>query len=312
MTKVSIVTPVYNSSAFLDKSIQSIMDQSYTEWELILVNNGSSDESGIICDKYALIDNRIKVYHKNLGGVSSARNYGIERANGSKLVFMDSDDYVSKYWLEHLMIDETADLVVTGYVIHEGMHIYESIPEVVESIPDLIGSLGSSMTLGWCCRLCFTRKIIEDNTIRFNDDYKVLEDECFVSEYLKYVNSVVVNPVADYHYIKAEYLDKYNDKWNDDVYFDIAPNIFYSLDKHNGIDFKDPEKISQVKKYYLVAMYKSFIRELKKHSSTKTIKYYESLCQFSDEWRTYPKILFFQRWIFPLFRLIIPYFPNKV
>ncbi|MBR3769372.1 MAG: glycosyltransferase [Lachnospiraceae bacterium] len=100
---VSIVVPVYNVEDYLDNCIRSIIAQTYSNLEVILVDDGSTDKSGEICDKYANQDNRITVYHKENGGLSSARNYGIERIRGTYVSFIDSDDSVNRNYIAALM-----------------------------------------------------------------------------------------------------------------------------------------------------------------------------------------------------------------
>lgn len=92
---ISIIIPVYNVEQYLDKCLQSVINQTYQDIEIILVDDGSSDNSGILCDKWQEKDSRIKVIHKSNGGVSNARNVAIEQANGEYLMFIDSDDIVS-------------------------------------------------------------------------------------------------------------------------------------------------------------------------------------------------------------------------
>ena len=93
---ISVITPIYKAERFLDKCISSVLTQSYTNFELLLIDDGSPDNSGAICDKYAKNDSRIKVFHKKNGGVSSARNYGLDLAQGEFILFLDSDDYLSQ------------------------------------------------------------------------------------------------------------------------------------------------------------------------------------------------------------------------
>lgn len=92
--RISVVVPVYNVEKYLDECVQSILAQSYTEFEVILVDDGSKDESGAICDKYAQIDSRVRVIHKVNGGLSDARNVGVQQAKGDYIIFIDSDDYI--------------------------------------------------------------------------------------------------------------------------------------------------------------------------------------------------------------------------
>lgn len=93
MPLISIIVPVYNSENTLNRCVDSILSQTFHDWELLLIDDGSKDSSGDICDEYARKDSRIKVFHKENGGVSSARNYGIKLAKGEWIIFIDSDDY---------------------------------------------------------------------------------------------------------------------------------------------------------------------------------------------------------------------------
>lgn len=92
--KISIIVPVYNVEQWLERCIESIVAQTYADWELLLVDDGSTDRSGDICDRYAASDSRIQAFHKPNGGLSSARNYGIDKSNGEHILFIDSDDYL--------------------------------------------------------------------------------------------------------------------------------------------------------------------------------------------------------------------------
>ena len=91
---ITVIVPIYNSSSFLDKCISSVLSQSYADFELLLINDGSTDNSGEICDSYAQKDSRVRVIHKINGGVSSARNIGLDEAKGEWITFVDSDDWV--------------------------------------------------------------------------------------------------------------------------------------------------------------------------------------------------------------------------
>ena len=92
--KLSIIVTIYNREKYLEKCINSILNQTFNSFELILVNDGSTDRSADICDKYANLDSRVRVIHKKNGGVSSARNVGIDNSNGEYIGFVDSDDYI--------------------------------------------------------------------------------------------------------------------------------------------------------------------------------------------------------------------------
>lgn len=125
--KISIIVPVYNVEAYIHKCIQSILAQTFTDFELILVDDGSPDNCGMICDEYALSDNRVKVIHKENGGLSDARNAGINTALGNYIGFVDSDDYIDSNMYEELYltaVTNSSDLVVCDFIkVNEGENI---------------------------------------------------------------------------------------------------------------------------------------------------------------------------------------------
>ena len=104
--KVSIIVPVYNIENYIRVCVESILAQTYESFELILVDDGSKDNSGILCDEYAAIDSRVKVIHKENGGVSSARNTGLQQAKGKWIMYVDGDDWIEPDMIESLI--ETA------------------------------------------------------------------------------------------------------------------------------------------------------------------------------------------------------------
>ena len=109
MNVISIIIPIYNAEKSIEKCLDSINSQTYTNWEAIIIDDGSSDKSGIICDEYTIKDARFKVTHTKNVGASSARNKGIELATGDWITFIDADDYVDKEYLEVLTSNITSD-----------------------------------------------------------------------------------------------------------------------------------------------------------------------------------------------------------
>ena len=139
---VSIVVPVYNVEQFIGKCITSILEQTYQDWELILVDDGTEDTGGEICDEYAKEDFRIKVVHQKNHGVSVARNVGIELSQGDYITFLDPDDFLPKEYLECMMnclmkysadvvIGNMCDIRVSGTII--GFETDIKKPEVITS-----------------------------------------------------------------------------------------------------------------------------------------------------------------------------------
>ena len=116
---ISIIVPIYNVEAYLERCVQSIFNQTYDNYELILVDDGSPDRSGEMCEQYAKQDNRVKVIHKENGGLSDARNAGLEVAKGEHIVFVDSDDWLAPHYLEYLLktAEETESDIVECEIV---------------------------------------------------------------------------------------------------------------------------------------------------------------------------------------------------
>ena len=141
-TKISIIVPVYKAEKTIHRCINSIIQQTHTNFELIIIDDGSPDKSGKICDNYAQKDKRIQVIHKKNGGVSSARNIGLNLATGDFITFIDSDDFILNHFLEHLT-DVKADLVIGGFndIAHpngnkiylpDALYIYDYISRLLD------------------------------------------------------------------------------------------------------------------------------------------------------------------------------------
>ena len=122
---VSIIVPIYNVEAYISRTIESVLAQTYANFELILVNDGSTDSSGEICDQYAAMDNRIKVFHQSNAGAAAARKYGVEQALGEWLMFVDGDDMISIDCLESLLkLDNNKYDIISGTIIVNNKYVY--------------------------------------------------------------------------------------------------------------------------------------------------------------------------------------------
>lgn len=121
MAEVSIIVPVYQVEQYIRQCVDSILAQTFTDFELILVDDGSKDQSGKICDEYARMDTRVKVIHKGNGGLSDARNKGMDQASGNYFMFVDSDDYIAPTMIECLyksILNQNADIAVCNYLYY--------------------------------------------------------------------------------------------------------------------------------------------------------------------------------------------------
>ena len=197
MPKISIIIPVYNAEDTLQKCVDSLLAQSFEDFELILIDDGSRDMSPQICDEYATRDSRILVIHKDNGGVSSARNKGLEHASGQWITFVDSDDWVDKDFFPTL--DTKADIVFGSYRnVLDGKYIGGFNSKVLcgLSLPSMIQRFGNNTIFRGPCAKFFRRDII--GQIRFPVDMKVGEDTCFVFHYLARTKSFSIAPDSTY------------------------------------------------------------------------------------------------------------------
>lgn len=206
---ISIIIPVYNSQDYLNQCVDSVINQNYTNWELILVDDGSTDESGRICDYYSEHDDRIKTFHINNSGVSHARNVGILNCQFDWICFIDSDDWVEPSYLDNFIIHnpQRGDIVLQSTIMD-----FEHYPErnrLFRSYTDSILKLASPQLSdlkifhdGVPYAKLFNRSVIIDNSISFNESLSIHEDHVFVLDYYKYVSTINTSSNVSYHYIK--------------------------------------------------------------------------------------------------------------
>lgn len=242
---ISVIVPVYNAESTLIRCVESILAQTYKNFELILVDDGSQDRSAEIIDKYASEDSHVTAIHKTNGGVSSARNVALEVAKGDWIAFCDSDDYVDIDWLDNFIcINSGVDLVIQG-IIYEHVdsstfHVLENkYGQTLESKKDLISTLMAKGMFGYPVTKLFKRSIIENNNIRFNTNSHFREDEEFFSKYLLYVKSWRSSNKAGYHYFMPDGTKTY--KGNS---YQSIVSIFQSLD--TIFDQKYPTAIANI------------------------------------------------------------------
>ena len=207
---VSIIIPVYNAEKYLEECLNSIIGQTYSNLEILLIDDGSKDRSGEICDQYAKQDNRIKVHHKPNSGVSRTRNYGLDHCHGEWVVFVDSDDYVEKDYIERFL-SYSVDYVVGGYTTFGiSNHILKSDKEHHFCFPKDISVVDAKIKtpeiniIYHICSKIYKRQIIEQLHIRFVEDMILAEDCCFNLDYLYGCNDVMVIPYAGYFYRKYQ------------------------------------------------------------------------------------------------------------
>ena len=201
MPTISVIVPVYNNENFLEKSILSILNQTYKDFELILVDDGSTDSSGDICDEFAKQDARCNVIHQSNAGVSVARNAGIMVSQGAYIAFVDSDDWVEAEYLECLLRNMKPNgISVCGFVSDNASPIYSDKYEQLSPAEFQISVFSSAGIKGMIFGRLFDKKILTQNHIRFAEDIAICEDELFNINYSKYMTEGIVSKSLLYHY----------------------------------------------------------------------------------------------------------------
>lgn len=209
--KISVIVPVYNVEKYLHRCVDSILTQTFTDFELILVDDGSTDNSGKICDWYASKDLRVQVVHKQNEGVSIARNIGIDLAKGKWTSFVDADDWVEQNYCEVLLKEiEDNDLLYWGTIEEyedRGKTIYypnnicvEGRERIESAILYLKQNNQKYEYFGFTWNKLFRTEIIKNHHIRFIKGLTLREDELFTTEYCRYIRTLKVLDSALYHY----------------------------------------------------------------------------------------------------------------
>ena len=279
MEIVSIIVPIYNSEKFISNSLNSLTEQSYRNIEIILIDDGSNDNSLAICNGYAKRDKRIKVFSQQNKGAAAARNLGLSKANGKYIMFCDSDDMVSKFWVEHLLskIQKNAkcmpiclycnDINVLGnYVINS---CTKNKTSFLKNEYWYLNQVGLS---GYLWNTIFCKEYIDKNNIRFREqknkaDYN--EDLLFIFNYLEEIQKFEVISFYDYAYLTREdsfsrtyspfYYEKYSEKYllwmiyakkNDDLQDSASIATFYLyhflISLHNQVTENNYKKFKDI------------------------------------------------------------------
>jgi len=192
---LSIIVPVYNAAPFLRDCIDSILNQTYTDFELILVNDGSTDESLEILKEYAVRYSHVKIINKPNGGVSSARNIGIEKAKSKFITFIDADDIIKPTYLSNFSYDENLDYEIQGMeLVYVGMEkkisVINQSNTQVKSIGFIIAETELNRTARGPCLKLYKTEIIKRFNVTFKESISYGEDAIFVKEYLTHCDKL--------------------------------------------------------------------------------------------------------------------------
>lgn len=242
MRKISIIVPVYKVDKYLNRCVESIVNQTYKDLEIILIDDGSPDSCPVLCDEWAKRDNRIKVIHKQNAGVSAARNAGIEIATGDYIGFVDSDDYIQPQMFEKLLkniTDNKSQLAVCG-LFKDELQIKADNCQCAASdaaLAMLFNIIDYPYFEGYVWNKLYDSEIIKVNNLRFDISLKMSEDTLFNFKYLQYADKVSILNSSEYHYVYRA-MSVMNNK-NLDNDFKMIALIDYFIDHANSQEIKD-------------------------------------------------------------------------
>ncbi len=262
---ISVIVPVYNTENKLKKCIESILNQTYTDIELILVDDGSTDLSLDICRDFEMKDKRVRVYSQKNSGVSVARSLGLDMATGEYVGFIDSDDYIESCMFENLVefMHEGYDFAACGHVCEteEGV-TQEATSGNIRSLNSLEEILICMFSPDGCgpnvCNKLFRRDIIEKFDIRFSKEYVIGEDMIWLYIYVDNCHKGIYDPIHYYHYVTRKdsaYHRRFTDK--------KAQSSFISeIKSHEDIMLMLSQHGKKVKNIFLIKMYNVYLRAL--------------------------------------------------
>lgn len=261
---ISIIIPVYNASNYLQETVQSVLNQDYQDMEIILVNDGSTDDSLSLCREMQLKDSRIKVIDQKNAGVSVARNNGMKASKGEYLLFIDADDLLEKDMVSTLYnkaVETGADIVSCGAaLVKDGIVIKEEFGtnklytyNNEEALKFFL--IGNRVNIGVWTKL-FTRSVIEG--IEYRKNIRINEDKLFIFEALLRADKYVVYDVSKYKYIQRETsaTRTFDARWFDTI--DVADEMVETI-RNEKSDLLFWAQINQIKVYYwlLLMMYRN-------------------------------------------------------
>lgn len=201
---ISIIVAVYKAEAYLHRCIDSLLAQTFTDFEILLIDDGSPDRSGEICDEYAAKDSRIRVIHKENGGVSSARQCGLDNAQGEYTIHADPDDWVEPDMLEELYKKakkENADMVICDFYVNKGnkQHYVSQHPLSIDA-PTVLRQVLLQQLHGSCCNKLVKRACYSENNVKFPKEVSLCEDLVFNTRLLQHTKCIRYLQRAFYHY----------------------------------------------------------------------------------------------------------------
>jgi glycosyltransferase involved in cell wall biosynthesis len=198
MPKISVIIPIYDTEQYLAGCIDSVLAQTYTDFELILVDDGSPDRCPTICDEYAVKDSRVRVFHKKNGGVSTARNLGLDNAQGEFICFIDSDDTVGSNYLMNLAPRGDEDFIQGGVGVLENDYLKQYMTH--EDIFKDYNQFWMQSRQQWSPKCCLSKAVIDKWHIRYDTSLRMGEDGLFNHIFLSKCQLIRRMKEDDYYY----------------------------------------------------------------------------------------------------------------
>lgn len=266
--KVSIIVPIYNSEKYIKSCVESLINQTYHNIEILLVDDGSKDNSFNICSDFT--DNRIKIYKKDNGGVSSARNFGLQKATGYYVTFVDSDDLVEKDYVDFLVkaiSDDGVDLSICNFYSHT-KNKNEFLVDIISQEETFYNILNDTRYSGYVWNKLYKLNIIRENKLSFNEKISVCEDFLFNCYYISYIKRVA-------------YVD--------------SQLYWYNCDNESSATYN--KYLYNPKKASIIDSYKEIINIYEKHSNSNIIFVYYH----------YLKILLHYKYIYKINNIKFPH-----
>lgn len=279
---VSIIVPVYNAEKTLCKCIDSILGQTFEDIEVLLINDGSKDNSEKICLEYASKDARVKYFFQENSGPSAARNKGLEEAKGQYIQFVDSDDFIEENMTEKLvneMLKSNVDLVICGYkaVGMKNTKQIRYIPEIFSLDNGFFNIVNSKQRFGEFHSLCTKLYKREKITTFFNPEYVLAEDFVFNMHYLKNIKSVSVLDECLYNYMAgSESVTRFNYRTNEDMISKQNKEIIEIYKQKNASD----KEIAILYYQWYMKLLKNFFYENKSRGTLSKFRVFIKRSEF--------------------------------
>lgn len=282
--KISVIVPIYKVEDYLHRCVDSIINQTYTNLEIILVDDGSPDDCPMICDEYAKKDSRIRVVHKKNGGLSDARNAGIDIATGEYLMFIDSDDFVDVEMMESMMknmIDNNVDMVVCNIkYVYEDREVvkYNQADRILDRYEAMEEYLKDGVVQAVAWNKLYKKSLINDMRYKVG---KTNEDEFFTYKVVDKTDKIYYNSRSFYNYIQRDssIMGKYSIKRLD--------GVEASYERLNFIKEKYPTLYEKEKKTFVnlcIYSYQMILKEPnldKDKQGRKTLNNYRKKIKFN-------------------------------